>query len=429
MPPAPPTVGTEQHAGPEPSRHDATWAALVCAWPKPRALAVPTEPVVGRDWLERCGLADPKVSSSHLSFRRSGAQLFVKDVGSKNGTWLDGRPLEHGVEYRLEDGAVLRLGTTVFVVRSSFSGAPEPDATRLADGPAHRVVSPFGFRSLWRDIDALRTIGARNVLLEGRTGTGKEALARIVANTLQCAAKSPFGVVNVTALAGNTFESELFGHERGAFTGADRARKGIVRENDGGTVFLDELGDLPLPLQAKLLRLVENREVQPLGADKPLVVDVTVVAATQVDLDERVKAGEFRADLLARFASARLDVPSLAERPEDIMPIALEIMARRGWLPGTTEVEAVERLLLGTWSENVRGLAAVIDRAATLDEPGALRVRAVKGLDELKPRDQRKERPTRELAEQVVARLGSERAAADELGISRGAMRTLIGRR
>src|SRR6185312_9661983 len=188
------------------------------------------------------------------------------------------------------------------------------------------LVGPYGLRAVAQPLEGLPRSRPGNVLVEGETGAGKELLARAAAAALGRA--SPFAAVNVAGLARGVFESQMFGHVAGAFSDARGASPGIVAAHEGGTLFLDEIGELDLDLQAKLLRLLENREVLPVGAQRPVRVDVLVVAATNRDLQVMVERGGFRRDLYARLAMARIHLPALRERREDLVAVAAELARR-----------------------------------------------------------------------------------------------------
>jgi two-component system response regulator AtoC len=207
------------------------------------------------------------------------------------------------------------------------------------------------------------------VLLTGESGTGKEVLARAIH------AQSPrrsdsFVAVNCGAIPETLLESELFGHAKGAFTGADRAKRGLIREADGGSLFLDEVGELPIALQVKLLRFLQEEEVQPVGESKARPVDVRVIAATARDLETEVGAGRFREDLFYRLNVVRLEVPPLRDRPKDIPLLLDHFLARFRDTLGkpvvTVTDEALERLVAYPWPGNVRELENVIERAMIL---------------------------------------------------------------
>ncbi len=220
------------------------------------------------------------------------------------------------------------------------------------------------------------------VLLTGESGTGKEVLARAIH------AQSPrrseaFVAVNCAAIPEALLESELFGHSKGAFTGADRARRGLFLEADGGTLFLDEVGELPTALQAKLLRVLQEEEIRPLGESKSRRVDVRVLAATARDLEAEVAAGRFREDLFYRLNVVRLAVPPLRERPKDIPLLVDHFLARfrdaLGKPVRTVSDEALEKLVAYRWPGNARELENVIERAIILASSDRI------GLSELPP--------------------------------------------
>jgi two-component system response regulator AtoC len=209
------------------------------------------------------------------------------------------------------------------------------------------------------------------VLLTGESGTGKEVLARAI--HLQSARRDAgFVAVNCGAIPETLLETELFGHARGAFTGADRARRGLVAEADGGSLFLDEIGELPLSLQVKLLRVLQEEEVRPVGESKPLNVDVRIIAATSRDLEHEVREGRFREDLFYRLNVIRVQVPPLRERREDISVLVdhfLDHFRRTLGKPvRRISDETLDRLLAYAWPGNVRELENVIERAVILAE-------------------------------------------------------------
>jgi len=212
-----------------------------------------------------------------------------------------------------------------------------------------------------------------SVFIHGPSGSGKELLARAIHRASSRAGK-PFVAVNCAAIPEHLLESELFGHRKGAFTGAAYDHQGLIPSAEGGTLFLDEIGDMPLPLQAKLLRVLQDKEVRPVGATQSEKVDVRVVSATHRDLDAEMKEGRFREDLYYRLNVVSLDLPALAERREDIVPLAqhfLETIAARnarrlrGFAP-----DALELLLAAPWPGNVRQLINVVEQVVALSAPG-----------------------------------------------------------
>jgi two-component system NtrC family response regulator len=207
------------------------------------------------------------------------------------------------------------------------------------------------------------------VLVRGESGTGKELLARAI-HYASPRARSPLVAVNVAALPETLLESELFGHERGAFTGADRERRGRFELADGGTLFLDEIGDLPKGTQVKLLRALQEQSFERLGGSRTIKVDVRVVAATHRDLEAMARAGEFREDLYYRLNVVSIELPPLRERREDI-PMLVDHFLRRfaresGQPPRTVSREAMDRLLKYAYPGNVRELENIVQRAVVL---------------------------------------------------------------
>ncbi|NVB78542.1 MAG: sigma-54-dependent Fis family transcriptional regulator [Kofleriaceae bacterium] len=235
------------------------------------------------------------------------------------------------------------------------------------------------------------------VLIVGESGTGKELLARTI-HRIGPRAEGPFVAFDCSALAPSLLEAELFGHEKGAFTGAMRARRGLFREASGGTIFLDEIGDIDASVQNKLLRVLQEREIKPVGGDRPVQIDVRVVAATNKDLKALVARGQFREDLYWRLAVVPIQVPPLRERKEDIPLLAAHILARRrgaaksfagneARYPTQITAKALSRLMSYRWPGNIRELENVLSRAAILCDGEMIRSHdlAMIGLDAGKP--------------------------------------------
>jgi DNA-binding NtrC family response regulator len=231
------------------------------------------------------------------------------------------------------------------------------------------------------------------VLIVGESGTGKELLARTI-HRVGPRSEGPFVAFDCSALAPSLIEAELFGHEKGAFTGAMRARRGLFREAQGGTIFLDEIGDIDASVQNKLLRVLQEREIKPVGGDRPVQIDVRVVAATNKDLKALVGRGQFREDLYWRLAVVPIQVPPLRERKEDIPLLAAHILARRrgaaksfagneARYPTQITAKALQRLMGYRWPGNIRELENVLSRAAILCDGEMIRSHdlAMLGLD------------------------------------------------
>jgi transcriptional regulator with GAF, ATPase, and Fis domain len=365
---------------------------------------------VGRAWLGDHGLADSEVSTQHACFVRAGSQFALIDEGSRNGTFLDGERLGPRDTVTLHDGALIRMGRTLLVYREAITKTePAP--------PLGNLIGPWGLGPLRKWLGSLHASGARNVLIQGETGTGKELVARAAALALRRQAR--YGAVNMAAIGDGVFEAQLFGWRKGAFSGASEGGVGIFASHHGGAVFLDEIGDLPLGLQPKLLRLLDNREVQPVGAAQPQPVDVVIIAATHRDLDAMVVSGHFRADLLARF-DRRIELPPLRDRIEDVYPVLEKLAQGRRFKldPTRVEIEAIERLLLQDWHTNVRGLDRVL---AELDPASDLTLVAVDRVLGRAPISRATANLTRETVERALeAAGGNQAAAARSLGVARG---------
>ncbi len=413
---------TEEHPKPQVSPSRRGQEALIAVFPSLRGLPMPPRrEATGRSWLAASGIVDRQVSEPHLVFSSPGGGCFVEDASSRNGTWVNGVRLRPGERVALSDGALLRLGSTLLVYREELRGGLEPSP------PLGRMIAPYGLRGLAEALAGFQRIPPGNVLLEGESGTGKELASEVVAAAL--GRRFPVGALNLAAIPSTLFEAHLFGHAAGAFSGASKAARGVIAAHDGGAVFFDEIGELPLELQPKLLRLLENREVQPVGAERVARVDVLVIAATNRSLEEAVQQGRFRADLLARLLQARVELPPLRERPEDVLALVWSAAAARGFplAAERVEVEAAERLVLHPWRLNLRELFAAVDRLMAL-EPGVLRLWAVERV--LGPAPGPKVGVlVREQVEQVLAQCqGNESEAARRLGVSRGKLRRLLAR-
>ena len=249
------------------------------------------------------------------------------------------------------------------------------------------------------------------VLVLGETGSGKEVVARAIHQRSRRAA-GPFLRVNCGAIPSGLVDSELFGHERGSFTGAGAQRKGWFERADGGTLFLDEVGELPPPAQVRLLRILQDGSFERVGGQSALHVDVRIVAATHRDLERMVADGLFREDLWYRLAVFPIHVPPLRDRPEDIPPLAthfaLRAASRFGTSPRLPTPEELNLLVDYPWPGNVRELAAVIERAVILGDGRGLEVATALGLG----RDPRSERPRPEPRPEASAQAAPERGEA-----------------
>ena len=305
-------------------------------------------------------LEDPEVSRRHASFDVTDRGLRVTDLESTNGTTVNAVPI--GVAY-VGAGDLVKLARTT--VRIEAGGAC---AVTLPAEPAFgRMV---GASEAMRRVYGLAGRLAQTtvpVLIEGETGTGKELLAEAL-HEAGPRAGAPFVVFDCTAVPPTLAESMLFGHERGAFTGAVGARKGVFEEADGGTLFIDEIGELGLPVQPKLLRALERSEVQRVGSSLWRRVDVRIVSATRRDLDREVQAGRFRDDLFFRLAVGRLELPPLRDRQGDVSLLAETFWAALGGGDRPIPAEAIERFQDYAWPGNVRELHNAVARLLALGE-------------------------------------------------------------
>jgi two-component system response regulator AtoC len=318
--------------------------------------------------------ADIRIDHKALSRRHAeidpGPPITVRDLGSTNGTRIGGALRKGGEPAALAANETFNIGPFSFVLVGR--GAREPRS--VSGRGALRVLdpTPAGVPALIKDIAA----SDASVLILAETGAGKEVLAATVHEL--SGRTGAFTRINCAALSESLLESELFGHEKGAFTGAAGPKQGLLEAAAGGTVFLDEVGELPLTIQAKLLRAVEHREVLRLGSVKPQTIDVRFVSATNRDLPAEVAAGRFRRDLFFRLDGVTLAIPPLRERRERIGALALgflEQTRRGGAAPARLSAEALAALEAHAWPGNVRELKAVIERAVLLARGGEIGVR------------------------------------------------------
>ncbi len=315
----------------------------------------------GRDGVDIVGVA-PAVSRLHAALEPQDDGLWIRDLGSRNGTFVNGVRVGFA---RVPERGRVRVGGTDLVVHYAQVETP------VDLWPGDRFGRLLGGTSVMRELFArIAKIGplASTVLIHGETGTGKELVARAIHDASTRAAK-PFVVVDCGALTESLLEAELFGHTRGAFTGAVAARAGAFEFADGGTLFLDEVGELPSPMQPKLLRAIESRSIRRLGESAYRQVDVRIVSATHRDLATMVNAGLFREDLYFRLAVVPLVVPPLRARADDI-PRLVETFLPPNSAP--LDPGFVEQLRTQPWPGNVRELRNVVERAVALGPAAAL---------------------------------------------------------
>jgi transcriptional regulator with GAF, ATPase, and Fis domain len=298
------------------------------------------------------GMPDPYSSSRHSRLESPGGSWHVLDEGSTNGTWLNGQRIAAGQRVRLADGDVLEAGHTFFLFRASAQGDAEMrEREGAADDPL--TLQPEWEHKLARLADLART--SHEILLQGESGVGKEVLARAIHTW---SGRKELVSVNCGAVAETLLEDELFGHLRGAFSGAHADRPGLIRAADGGTLFLDEVGDMPLGLQVKLLRFLEDHRVRPVGGEREVAVDVRVIAATNRDLGKLAAQGRFREDVLARLGLLPIRIPAVRERREDLGLLVRAVLRAASRDLGRVRftTDALRLVLRYSWPLNVREL-------------------------------------------------------------------------
>jgi DNA-binding NtrC family response regulator len=318
--------------------------------------------VVGADPAVDVVLSDAAVSRRHCSIVPSGEGFEVTDLGSRNGTLLDGVSIQKAV---VPVGAVLRCGGTLMQLVPAEESVFIPPSKQGAFGAL--VGSSLAMRQIYSVLERASASSAP-ILLLGESGTGKELASRAV-HDHSPRKDGPFVVFDCGASSETLIESDLFGHMKGAFTGAHADRPGAFELAHGGTLFLDEIGDLPVSLQPKLLRMLETGEVMPLGGRRPSRYDVRVVAATNRDLAEEVTRGTFRGDLYYRLAVVEVHLPPLRRRLEDVAELVQVFLAREGRALEDLKSDNLERLYGYHFPGNVRELRNIITRAVALSPP------------------------------------------------------------
>ncbi len=320
---------------------------------------------VGTDPACAMVLHDPAVSRRHVSVRCTERRIEVKDLGSRNGTFLGNARLASA---EVPMGAVLTVGSTQLAIQMRWH------MREVTPSPSRSFGELIGESLAMREVFAiLERVAPANVtvLVDGESGTGKELVARSI-HMASSRRQGPYVVFDCGSVPSELAESELFGHRRGAFSGAVSDRAGAFQRAHGGTLCLDEIGELPVELQPKLLRVLETGEVRSVGDDVPRKLDVRIVAATNRDLYAEAHRGRFRSDLLYRIEVVRVRLPALRSRPEDIPALVAHLLT--GKLPPRDIVggENLKRLLAYSWPGNVRELRNALARAVTLAQvPGA----------------------------------------------------------
>jgi DNA-binding NtrC family response regulator len=332
---------------------------------------------MGRETHLSVRVRDPTMSSAHAELRRAGGGWELIDAGSTNGTLVNG---ERCSARLLADGDLIEMGRTLFQFRRALPAQPAPALANESERqfPGMTTLVP----SLEAEFERVRSVakGAIHVMIVGQSGTGKELMAAAIHQL--SGRKGTFVAFNCGAVPTNLIASELFGYRKGAFSGADEDRPGLIRSAEEGTLFLDEIGELAPESQVALLRVLQEREVLPLGATRPVKVNVRFLGATSRDLAEAVATGRFRRDLHSRLAAFTCRLPPLAERREDMGLIVAELLRRHAGEEArlaTIAVEAARALWSYPWPGNVRELDNCVCAALLLARGGRI------GLEHLPP--------------------------------------------
>ncbi len=321
--------------------------------------------VVGKDPTSDLALTDSAVSRAHLRVEVRANGVRLKDAGSTNGSFCGGMRFD-AVE--VGPGASVRVGRSVLKVLPAGTQRPALKPSERAQfGPL--VGRSLAMRETFALLERLAATGA-HVLIEGETGTGKDLCAQALHE--QSGRKGPFVVCDLASVSPSLIESELFGHQKGAFTGATADRAGAFERADGGTIFLDEVGELPLEIQPRLLRALERMEVKRVGGDTYRAVDVRIISATHRDLERACKEGRFREDLFHRLVVTRVSLPPLRERLEDIPLLVDQMLSQLSREPAQLDPQTRAMLADYAWPGNLRELRNVVARAVALGGEAAL---------------------------------------------------------
>lgn len=328
---------------------------------------------VGKRETNDLSLEDKTVSRNHFEIQFNADSFILKDLDSTNGTYLNGSKVK---EAYLAPGDVIKAGNSLIEFIAFDEKVSLEPSEKESFG--EMVGKSRKMRQIFALLEKISPTHA-TVIIEGETGTGKDLVAKAIHNHSSRRSK-PFVVFDCSGVAPNLIESELFGHEKGAFTGAHRSRPGVFEAAKGGTIFLDEIAELPLDLQPKLLRALESREVRRVGANTPTRIDARVICATNRNLKNEIKEGQFREDLYYRLSVVKIVLPPLRDRTEDI-PLIVERLLQRGVFNKTptgfkvarVEDDALKLLYRYPWPGNVRELANVMERACSFVEGNAIK--------------------------------------------------------
>ncbi len=315
---------------------------------------------------------DARMSHNHAQMTVRNGQWKLKDLGSKNGTWVNHEVVD---EVALHDGDVIEIGASFFLFRDQFE-CPIAHTQDVKEEASCRSLNP----RLAGLLESATRVADSNLpmILSGSTGTGKEVWAQQFHTA--SGRKGQWVPLNCGAIPENLLESQLFGHVKGAFSGAVADKPGMVDQANGGTLFLDEIGDLPLSAQVKLLRLLQENECQPVGARQPHQVDVRIIAASHKNLNKLVAEGLFREDLLARLSGFAVTLPDFAQRKEDFGMLFRAAVENSFEASPAVTREAMRLLLVQSWPQNIRQLVQTVHGAAALSRGTAITVKTLAEL-------------------------------------------------
>lgn len=371
-------TSTAHDSSPQPARGDYLFVCIEGKRPMARGarfeLSTASEVVIGSGSARRClresswhlELPDHRVSRTHCRLQRRFGTWSVTDCGSKNGTYVNGTRRETA---KLQDGDVLRVGSTVLILRAGIAaGYGDLDLQNAPGSPGMMTLNP----ELEEKLEQAAKVAASDVpiLITGPTGAGKELLAAALHKRLD--RSGAFVAVNCGSLPEELAESELFGHRKGAFSGSQGDHAGLFAKAQDGTLFLDELGEMPLAIQAKLLRAVQERSVRPVGDTATRSIDVRIVAATNADLDGMLADRRFRADLHSRLAGFVIDLPPAAKRREDFGAFVAHALHKSGHDLEVSS-QALDALFAHPWPGGARALAHAVIAGAALTSEGPIR--------------------------------------------------------
>ena len=391
-----------------------TLCVVTRAFGDARTLRIGDDPLhIGRGADNDLVLADGAASVRHCRLEPSAQGLLVRDLGSSNGTFVNGSRIDRAI---VSSGSVIKIGRTELRILERDTGGRLLGTRMVVESPSMLAVLAEAQRAASLPWPAL---------VLGESGSGKEGIAALLHQHGPRRDK-PFVTKNAGGIAHELIDSELFGHERGAFTNAVNAHRGVFEQADGGTLFLDEIGELPLVSQVRLLRVIENGKVQRVGAESDRQVDVRLVCATHRDLPAMVAAGTFRKDLFHRIAGWIIKVPPLRERPEDVRALSQHFLAELAPVVGARALsaKAIERLCNYAWPGNVRELRNIVRVAAASCAIQQIeRADVDRALAQLGSSTAPRKISVEEMREAIALHAGNHTAASVALGLPRSTLR------